>query len=152
MARIQLRRGNKANLPSASMLAGEPHITLDRGTLHVAEDATTLIPVVPAIEDLSTAGSIHGTDDYLLLHDASASGQKETKITPDALKSWMNIPEASSDEMVAVVDGGEAGYIWGTDGTDGVLRMNSSLSWTKDAGDAYVTLAVSVVDGGTFGA
>lgn len=51
---------------------------------------------------------------------------------------------------VAVVAGGTAGHIWGTDGTNGVLRLNNSLSWTKDAGNAYVTLAVETVDGGTF--
>ena len=54
------------------------------------------------------------------------------------------------DEKVAVVSGGTSGYIWGTDGTDGVMRMNSSMSWTKDAGNGYVTLAVGTVDCGTF--
>jgi hypothetical protein len=48
------------------------------------------------------------------------------------------------------VSGGTAGYIWGTDGTDGVIRLNSSLNWTKDAGNGYVTIAVDTVDGGTF--
>jgi hypothetical protein len=52
--------------------------------------------------------------------------------------------------MVAVVEGGEPGFIWGTDGTDGVIRMNSSMSWTKDASDGFVTLSVGTVDGGTF--
>lgn len=56
----------------------------------------------------------------------------------------------STDEKVAVVSGGTAGYIWGADGTDGVIRLNSSLSWTKDVGNAYVTIAVDVVDGGAF--
>ena len=46
MARIQLRRGLKANLPTSGMLAGEAHVTTDRGTLHVATDATTKIFVV----------------------------------------------------------------------------------------------------------
>ena len=51
MARIQLKRGLKANLPSSGMLAGEAHFTTDRGTLHVATDATTKLPIVPAIDD-----------------------------------------------------------------------------------------------------
>ena len=51
---------------------------------------------------------------------------------------------------VAVAAGGTAGYIWGTNGTDGVVRMNVSMAWTKDAGNGFVTLAVGDVDCGTF--
>lgn len=150
MARLQLRRGLYTNLPTSGMLAGEPHVTTDRGTLHVATDATTKLPVVPAIDALSTLAAIDGAADLLIMHDASAAGQKEKKITFDAFKTALNIPAGSSDEKVAVVAGGTSGYIWGTDGTDGVIRMNSSMSWTKDAGNAYVTLAVGTVDGGQF--
>ncbi len=149
--RIQLKRGLKTNLPSTGMLAGEPHITTDRGTLHVATDATTKLPVVPAIDDLTTLSSISGADDLLIMHDASeASGQKEKKITFDAFKTALNIPAGSTDEKVAVVAGGTAGYIYGTDGTDGVIRLNTTLSWTKDAGNGFVTIAVNSIDGGTF--
>ena len=150
MARIQLRRGLKANLPTSGMLAGEAHVTTDRGTLHVATDATTKIPVVPAIDDLTTLASVDGTADLLIIHDASATGQKEKKITFDSFKTALNIPIASTDEKVAVVSGGTSGYVWGTDGTDGVLRMNSSMSWSKDAGNGFVTLAVGTVDCGVF--
>lgn len=151
MARIQLRRGLKASLPTSGMLAGEAHFTTDRGTLHVATDATTKLPVVPAIDDLSTIPSITGASDLIMIHDASeASEQKEKKVTFDAFKTALNIPSGSTDELVAVVSGGTAGYIWGTDGTDGILRMGSSMSWTKDAGDAFVTLDVATIDGGTF--
>jgi hypothetical protein len=150
MARIQLRRGLKANLPTSGMLAGEAHVTTDRGTLHVATDATTKIPVVPAIDDLTTLASVDGTADLLIIHDASATGQKEKKITFDSFKTALNIPAASTDEKVAVVSGGTSGYIWGTDGTDGVLRMNSSMSWSKDVANGFVTLAVGTVDGGVF--
>ena len=150
MARIQLRRGLKANLPTSGMLAGEAHVTTDRGTLHVATDATTKIPVVPAIDDLTALSSVDGAADLLIIHDASATGQKEKKITFDSFKTALNIPKASTDEKVAVVSGGTSGYVWGTDGTDGVLRMNSSMSWSKDAGNGFVTLAVGTVDGGVF--
>ena len=150
MSRIQLKRGLKAALPTSSMLAGEPMVTTDRGTLHIATDATTKLAVVPAIDDLTTLASINGAADLLLVHDADGTGQKEKKITFDAFKAALNIPEASTDEKVAVVAGGTAGFIWGTDGTDGVIRLNSSLSWTKDAGNAFVTLAVGDIDGGTF--
>ena len=150
MARIQLKRGPKAALPTSGMLAGEPLVTTDRGTLHIATDATTKLAVVPAIDDLTTLASINGVADLLLIHDADGTGQKEKKITFNAFKAALNIPEASTDEKVAVVAGGTSGFLWGTDGTDGVIRLNSSLSWTKDAGNAFVTLAVGNIDGGTF--
>ncbi len=151
MARLQLKRGLKANLPTSSMLAGEPLVTTDRGTLHVAADATTKLPVVPAIDDLATLAAVSGTEDLIIIHDASeSSGQKEKKITFDAFKTALNIPTGSSDEKVAVVSGGTAGYIWGTNGTDGVIQLNSSLSWTKDSGNGFVTITVETVDGGTF--
>lgn len=150
MPRIQIKRGLKANLPSASMLAGEAHFTTDRGTLHVATGATTRLPAVPAIDDLTTVASVDGAADFLILHDASASGQKEGKITVNAFKTALNIPASDLDEKAAVVSGGTSGYIWGTSGTDGILRMNTSMAWTKDAGNAFVTLAVGDVDCGTF--
>lgn len=151
MARIQLKRGLKANLPTSGMLAGEPLVTTDRGTLHVATDATTKIAIVPAVDDLTTLATIDGASDLVLIHDASETvGQKEKKVTFNAFKSALNIPASSTDEKAAVVAGGTAGYIWGTDGTDGIIRMNSSMTWSKDAGNAFVTLAVDVVDGGSF--
>ena len=150
MARIQLKRGLKANLPTSGMLAGEVMVTTDRGTAHVATDATTKLPVVPAIDDLATLASVNGAADLILIHDADGVGQKEKKITFDAFKTALNIPAASTDEKVAVVTGGTSGYIWGTDGTNGVLRLNASMQWSKDAGNAFVTLAVGDVDCGTF--
>ena len=150
MARIQLKRGLKANLPTSGMLAGEVMVTTDRGTAHVATDPTTKLPIVPAIDDLTTLASVNGAADLILIHDADGVGQKEKKITFDAFKTALNIPAASTDEKVSVVSGGTSGYIWGTDGTNGVIRMNSSMSWTKDAGNAFVTLAVGDVDCGSF--
>lgn len=150
MARIQLKRGLKANLPTSGMLAGEVMVTTDRGTAHVATDPTTKLPIVPAIDDLTTLASVNGAADLILIHDADGVGQKEKKITFDAFKIALNIPAASTDEKVAVVSGGTSGHIWGTDGTNGVIRMNSSMSWTKDAGNAFVTLAVGDVDCGSF--
>lgn len=150
MARIQIKRGLKANLPTSGMLAGEQHYATDRSTMHIALDATTSQPVVPPVDDLGAIGAIDGAADLLMIHDASATGIKEKKITIADFKAALNIPNGDTDEKVAVVAGGTAGYIWGTDGTNGVIRLNSSLSWTKDAGNGYVTLAVGTVDLGTF--
>lgn len=148
---IKLKRGLKANLPSAGMNAGEPMVTTDRGTLHLAKDATTKIPVVPAIDDLNTLASVDGAADLLILHDDSEPTlQKEKKMTFNAFKTALNIPPSSTDEKVAVVSGGTAGYIWGTDGSDGILRMGASMQWSKDAGNGFVTIDANVIDGGTF--
>jgi hypothetical protein len=149
MARIQLKRGLKANLPTSGMLAGEAHFTTDRGTLHVATDATNKLSIVPAIDDLTTIGAVNGAADLLIIHDADGVGQKEKKITFDSFKTALNIPAASTDEKVAVVSGGTSNYIYG-DGTNGIFRMGPSMSWIKDAGNAFVTLHVDVCDGGSF--
>lgn len=150
MPRLQIKRGLKANLPTSSMLPGEAHFTTDRGTLHVATGATTKLAIVPAIDDLATIGSVDGAADLLILHDASGTGQKEGKITVNAFKAALNIPSSDLDEKVAVVAGGVSGYIFGTNGTDGVIRLNPSMVWSKDSGNAFVTLAVGDVDCGTF--
>jgi hypothetical protein len=151
MPRIQLKRGLKANLPSAAMLAGEAHFTTDRGTLHVATGAATRLAVVPPVDDLAVMPAVDGAADLILIHDASeAAAQKEKRITVNALRTAMNIPASDLDEKTAVISGGTSGYIWGTDGTNGVFRMNTSMAWTKDAGNAFVTLAVGDVDCGTF--
>lgn len=151
MPRIQLKRGLKANLPTASMLAGEAHFTTDRGTLHVATGATARLAIVPPVDDLATMPAVDGAADLILIHDASeAAAQKEKKITFDAFKTALNIPPGSADEKTAVISGGTSGYLWGTDGTDGVLRMNVSMLMTKDPANGFVTLAVGDVDLGTF--
>jgi hypothetical protein len=148
---IQLKRGLKANLPTSGMVAGEPLVTTDRGTLHVATDATNKLPIVPAIDDLAALASVDGTADLIIIHDASeAAAQKEKKMTFNAFKAALAIPAGSSDEKVAVVNGGTPGYLYGTNGTDGVLRVANSMSMTKDAGNGFLTLAVVGIDGGTF--
>jgi hypothetical protein len=148
--RIQVKRGVNANLPTSGMLPGEPLFTTDRGNIAVATDATTKLNVTPAIDKLTTLASITGNTDLLIIHDADATGQMEKKITFDAFKTALNIPAGSSDEKVAIVAGGTSGYLWGTDGTNGVVRMGSSMQWTKDSGNGYVTLDVNIIDGGTF--
>lgn len=150
MARLQLKRGLKENLPTAGMLPGEALFSTDRGSLHVAVDATNRLPIVPAIDDLGTLPSIDGAADLMIMHDASATGQKEKKITFNSFKSALNIPPGATDEKVGVVAGGSSGYLWGTDGTDGIIRANASILITKDPANAFITVAVGDVDLGTF--
>tara|TARA_R110000868_G_scaffold107189_4_gene293239 strand:+ start:660 stop:1112 length:453 start_codon:yes stop_codon:yes gene_type:complete len=150
MARIQIKRGLKANIPTSGMLVGEQHYATDRSTINVATSETTSLGVVPAVDDLGAIGAIDGASDLLMIHDASGTGVKEKKITIADFKTALNIPNGDTDEKVAVISGGTSGYLWGTDGTDGVLRMNSSMAMTKDSGNGFVTLAVGTVDLGTF--
>ena len=147
MATIQLKRGVKSNLPATGMLAGEPMFTTDKGTLYVATDATTKLPVVPAIDALGAIGTV-ATDDLLIMQDTSTDLAKSISFAD--FKAALSIPAGDTDEKVAVISGGTAGYIWGTDGTDGILRAGASLSYTKDAGSGFVTLSVASIDGGTF--
>ena len=150
MPSIQQKRGLFANLPSSSLLPGQVFLTTDRNTAHFPTDATTMVSVVPAIDALSAMPAVAGDADLLIMHDANGTGVKEKRITFNSFKTALNIPSASSDEKVAVIDGGTAGFIFGTDGTDGILRMNTSMAMTKDAGNGFVTLAVDTVDCGIF--
>ena len=111
MPRLQLKRGLKANLPAAAMLSGEAHFTTDRGTLHIATGATVKLSIVPAIDDLTTVAAVDGAADFLILHDASATGQKEGKITVNAFRTALNIPASDLDEKSAVVANGTSGYL-----------------------------------------
>ncbi len=150
MARIKLRRGVKANVTTQTdLLVGEPLWTTDRGTLHVATSNAVAMPVTPAIDDLTALASIDAANDLLIIHDADSTGQKEKKMTFQQFKALLNIPAASTDEKVAIVSGGAASYL-GTTGSDGILRVDNSLTMTKDASNAFVTLSVGIVDGGTF--
>lgn len=150
MPRIQNRRGLRANLPTSGMLPGELHYTTDQSTAHVATDATTLQPLVPAVDALVAAGAVDPLADLIMIYDADAVGIKVKRLTVAALKSSLNIPNGDADEKVAAVAGGTSGYLYGTDGTDGVLRMNASLVMTKDPSNGFVTLAVGTVDCGAF--
>ena len=148
--RVQIRRGLAANRPSTGLVAGEQLFATDRHTLDVATDATTRVPVVPEIDALTAIGTVNGAEDLVLIHDADATGVKEKKITFDAFKTALAIPSGSMDEKAAVVSGGTPGYLWGTTGSDGILRMGASMQWTKDSGNGYVTLNVASIDCGTF--
>jgi len=143
---IVLANGLFADLPNTGIETGETFYTTDRKTFHIADGATSTYPAVPAVDLLTTLASVDGAADFLLIHDANAVGVKEKKITINAFRTALNIPTGSTDELVAVVDGGTSGYVWGTDGTDGILRAGSSMGYTKDAGNAFVTL--NVADGG----
>lgn len=147
--KLKLKRGAFANLPTAGMEPGEPHFTTDRGTLEVALDATNRATIVPATETLTElASGLDMDNDFLMIHDANASGRKEKKMKPSTLKAALNIPEGTSDEKVAVASGATAGYLMD------VLVTSSSVKVVRamDGGTPLPQLyfEVDVVDGGTF--
>lgn len=152
MARIQLKRGNYANLPSTGLLAGEPLVSVDRANLHVATDATTKVPITPAVAELSTLASIENSD-LLIIHDTSelATNQMEKKITFTAFKTALNIPTGSTDELVGAASGYTAKYLGGTDGSDGALQAgDGSITLALNSGNNALDISVATVDGGTF--
>ena len=147
--RLKIKRGSHANLPASGMLSGEPHFTTDRGTFHVATDATTQLTVVPAIEELSTIGAVNTVNDLLIIHDQDEAGsRKEKKITVANLKTALNIPESSSDEKVAVADGATAVFL------EDALVDTASIKFERPEIETvlqdYLIAYVDVVDCGTF--
>lgn len=150
MPTLQIKRGLFAALPTTGMLAGEEYWTTDRNALYVALSPTTKAPVLPPIDQLVALATITPAADFLIIHDADATGVKEKKISFADFKTALNIPAGASDEKAAVAAGGTSGYLWGTNGADGILRLNNSLAWTKDASSAFVTLRVETIDAGTF--
>lgn len=77
MVRLQLKRGFKTDLPSTNLLEGEPLIALDTGELFVATGEDTVVPVVPAIAQLSDISPIQPEDSFLVY---SANGQAAGRI------------------------------------------------------------------------
>lgn len=135
---IRFQYGPFASLPVTGMNEGEPLWCNDTGQLFIASGATTKMTAVPHIGSLSDSFTV-ATGDLILMEDIDGAGVKAKKITFADFKTALNIPAASTDEKVAVVAAGTAGYIWGTDGTDGVLRVSEGIQWSKDAGNGFVT-------------
>lgn len=139
---IQHFRGVKSNLPVSGLQVGEIIITTDSYEIFWADSSTTTKPLVPDVASMTAIGVV-ASGDLIMMLDVSATGYKMRKITFDDFKIALNIPVGSSDEKVAVVSGGTSGYLWGTNGSDGVFRMGTGLGWTKDASNAFVTLGLS---------
>ena len=147
--RFRVRRGNKSTMPVSNLLAGELMVAKDQGEMFMATDTVSKVPIVPALSDLNTLPAFDPANDLMLIWDASESaGLKAKKATLASFKTSLNIPAASTDEKVAIVAGGTSGYIYGTDGTNGVVRTGPSLKMTKDSSNGFVTLAVDIIDCG----
>lgn len=87
--RFKVKRGGNVR-PSSGLLAGEQLFSTIRHTMSIALDATTHVPLVPEIDLLTEIGAV-ADDDFMLIHDASASAVKEKKITIEALASALDL-------------------------------------------------------------
>ncbi|MDR2093040.1 MAG: hypothetical protein LBP58_06975 [Azoarcus sp.] len=148
--KIRLHRGVKANIPQTGHVEGEPVVTTNTHEFYIGKADGTLATLTPDPAKLATLAVIDGEADLVPIFDASEGGQKQKTVTFDDFKAALNIPVGSTDEHVAPYEGGEAGTLGGSDGTNGVLRTDSSLSLSIDADSGALRLSVVAVDGGTF--
>jgi hypothetical protein len=143
---LKLRQGTKAQLGTleAGMTLGEPLYVTDTLEVFVATGATTKRTIALDLNDFDALahGDVHA-DDLIYMYDVSvaSTSPKARKITFDNFKTALNIPAGSTDEKVATASGQTAGYL-GTNGTDGVLRVNTAgLAMAHNTG--VTTLALS---------
>ncbi len=146
---IRLRRGAAA-LPSAEGKQGEPHYRTGRKGISMS-DGSNWHTLVPFLDDLQALahGDVAANDDKLLIHDASEGGVKEKAITVANFKTVLNIPEASTDEKVAVDGDGTPGYL------DDILHNSTAITFHKGGGDVAPTshqmyAQIGVIDCGEF--
>ena len=139
-----IKHGAIADIPTTGMTLGTPLFATDTTALYIATGATTKATVVPDIASLGALG-VPATGDLILMEDVSLGTEvRAKKISFADFKTALNIPAGSTDEKVAVISGGTAGYVWGTSGSDGILRMGNGLSWTKDASNGFVTFKIYI--------
>jgi hypothetical protein len=139
---IKLRQGTKSQLGTlvTGMTAGEPLYVTDTLEVFVATGATTKRTIAIDLADLDAISSV-SNDDLLYMYDVTEAGIKARKVTFENFKTALNIPAGSTDELVAVASGQTAGYL-GTNGSDGVLRVNAAgLAMSTSAG--ITTMALS---------
>lgn len=125
--RVQTKRGLLASLPVSGMLPGEVHYTTDRKTLHLSDTTTTLSPVVPPVELLTTLGTVSGSSDLLLIHDADGSGVKEKKITASAL-----VAAVAVDAIPMLLSGADQAIVTGVKGGVRIRRAGTITSVILD--------------------
>ena len=141
---IKLKQGTKTQLGTISGLtAGEPLWVTDTQELFIATGATTYKPAAIDVAALDDLGAV-ATGDLFFVHDISqlAAAPKARKITFENLKTALNIPAGSTDELVAAASGATAGYL-GTTGAEGVLRTGVGISMVAGGANAFVTIALS---------
>ena len=97
------------------------------------------------IEAAKAAGQLKDGEPYLIIdEDRLAVGVSSSGYSSFAKE------EELIDEKVAIAENGTPGYLWGNNGSDGVIRTDTSLVVQKDINNSFMQLAVGDVDFGTF--
>lgn len=97
------------------------------------------------IEAAKAAGQLRDGEPYLITDENRIA----VGVSSSGYSSFAKLEELE-DEKVAITANGTPGYLWGTTGTDGVIRTNNSITLQKDINNSFIQLAVADVDFGTF--
>ncbi len=89
---------------------------------------TLLFDVGATIDEFSTDDTLGGDSDSVVPTEQAVKAYVDTKL----------------DVKVAVDSSATGGYLWNTDGTDGVLRISSPLTYAD--GGEYITVGISDAD------
>lgn len=97
------------------------------------------------IEAAKAAGQLRDGEPYLITDENRIA----VGVSSSGYSSFLK-KEELVDEKVAIIEHGTPGYLWGTNGSDGIIRTNSSIAVQKDINNSFMQLAVADVDFGTF--
>ena len=127
MPRLQVRRGLFADLPTTDLLQGEVLYSYDRGTLHIAQSPTVATNITPAVEALPEMADPAEPTDLLMITDASATGQKERKMSISAFKQLSTPWSALTGTPTTVLGYGITDAV-----TTGDARLTDAREWTAE--------------------
>jgi hypothetical protein len=97
------------------------------------------------IEAAKAAGQLRDGEPYLITDENRVA----VGTSSSGYSSFAKVEELI-DEKVAITPNGSPGYLWGTNGTNGILRTNTTIKVQKDINNSFMELAVGDVDFGTF--
>lgn len=97
------------------------------------------------IEAAKAAGQLRDGEPYLITDE----NRLAVGVNSSGYSSFVKTDELV-DEKVAIIANGTPGYLWGTNGTNGVIRTDNTIKLQKDINNSFVELAVANVDFGTF--
>lgn len=97
------------------------------------------------IEAAKVAGQLKDGEPYLITDE----NRLAVGVSSSGYSSFVKTNELV-DEKVAIIANGTPGYLWGTNGADGVIRTDNTIKVQKDINNSFVELAIANVDFGTF--
>ena len=97
------------------------------------------------IEAAKAAGLLKDGEPYLITDENRIA----VGVSSSGYSSFVKLEELK-DEKTAIAANGTPGYLWGSNGADGVIRTDTSIKVQKDLYNNYIQLTVGDVDFGTF--